>query len=91
MLPHLQEVIERFRKEGFDVGTNKAFEYARAMTKGEVIIVSRNVDEERLHKMKLGWAPTLQQAIDKVCGEQKPRQVIVLPKAVNIIPQFVAE
>ena len=85
------EVIDRFRKEGFDVGTNKAFEYARAMTKGEVIIVSENVDGTQLQKMKLTWEPTLQKALDRICSEERPQQVIVLPKAVNIIPQFAAE
>ena len=86
-----EEIVERFRKEGFDVGTNKAFEYARAMTKGEVIIVSDNVDGTQLQKMKLTWEPTLQKALDRICSEARPQQVIVLPKAVNIIPQFKAE
>ncbi len=83
-----EEVIERFKKEGFDVGTNKAFEYARAMTKGKLIIVSENVDPERIRAMKMEWAPDLQTAVDMVCDKRKPEQVIVLPKAVSIIPHF---
>lgn len=82
------EVIERFRREGFDVGTNKAFEYARAMKKGDIVIVSENVDPERLRKMGLKWAPTLQAAIDGVLSAYTPKQVIALPKAVSIIPDF---
>ena len=82
------EVIERFRREGFSEGTNKAFEYARALKKGRVIIVSGNVDPERLREMKLSWAPTLQAAIDMTLAEYTPRQVVVLPKAVNLIPHF---
>ena len=84
-----EEVIERFRKEGFNVGNNKAFMYARALTKGRVIIVSENVTKEELEKMMLGWAPNLQAALDMVCAERKPRQVIVLPKAVSLIPKVV--
>jgi nickel-dependent lactate racemase len=84
-----EEVIERFRKEGFNVGNNKAFMYARALTKGRVIIVSENVTKEELEKMMLGWAPNLQAALDMVCAEKKPRQVIVLPKAVSLIPKVV--
>lgn len=83
-----EEVIERFRREGFDVGTNKAFEYARAMTKGRIIIVSEGADPERLREMKLDWAPDLQSAVDMAVHLKKPEQVIVLPKAVSIIPQF---
>ena len=83
-----QDVIERFKIEGFDVGTNKAFEYARAMTKGRVIIVSGQVDPERIRQMKMEWAPSLQDAVDMVCSKKQPKQVIVLPKAVSIIPHF---
>lgn len=83
-----EEVIERFRREGFDVGTNKAFEYARAMTKGKLIIVSENVDPKRIRDMKMEWAPNLQEAVNMVCEKKKPEQVIVLPKAVSIIPHF---
>ncbi len=83
-----EAVIERFRSEGFDVGTNKAFEYARAMTKGKLVIVSGHVDPEQIRAMKMEWAPSLQAAVDRVCSERKPEQVIVLPKAVSIIPHF---
>lgn len=48
-----EEVIERFKKEGFNVGNNKAFMYARAMTKGNVVIVSRCLDPGELKEMML--------------------------------------
>ncbi len=83
--PH--EVVERFRKEGYNVGSNKAFMYARAMTKGRVIIVSENVMEEDLNEMMLEWAPNLQAAIEKASIEKVPEKIIVLPRAVNIIPR----
>lgn len=70
------------------MGTNKAFEYARAMTKGRLIIVSENVDKEQIRRMKMECVSTLQEAIDMVTKEKKLEQVIVLPKAVNIIPHF---
>lgn len=83
-----EEVIERFKKEGFDVGTNKAFEYARAETKGRIIVVSENLDPVELKKMMMDWAPDLQTAINMALTEKIPEQVIVLPKAVSIIPHF---
>lgn len=81
-----QEVVERFKKEGYNVGSNKAFMYARAMTKGRVIIVSENLKEEELNEMMMEWAPNLQTAIDKACNGKVPEKIIVLPYAVNIIP-----
>lgn len=81
-----QEVIERFKREGYSVGSNKAFMYARAMTKGRVIIVTENIKEKDLNEMMLEWAPNLQTAIDKTCCEKAPEKIIVLPRAVNIIP-----
>lgn len=86
-----EQVIERFRREGFSEGTNKAFEYARALKKGRIIIVSRNVDPERLRAMKLDWAPTLQDAVNMTLADYTPHQVVVLPKAVSIIPHFSAQ
>jgi len=79
-----QEVIERFRREGFNVGSNKAFMYARAMTKGRVVIVSENVDKDELKEMMLDWAPDLQTALNQYVRPE--HKVIVLPKAVNLIP-----
>lgn len=84
-----QEVVERFRAEGYNVGSNKAFMYARALTKGRVIIVSENVKEQDLNEMMLEWAPNLQAAIEKASRDKVPEKVIVLPRAVNIIPRVV--
>ena len=81
------QVIERFEKEGFNVGNNKAFMYARAMTKGKVVIVSHCLDPKELREMMLDWAPSLQEAIDQVIREKRPRRIAVLPAAVNLIPQ----
>ncbi len=81
-----EEVIERFRREGFNVGSNKAFMYARAMTKGRVLVVSDRVKREDLRRMMMDGVSSLQEAVDLVCGEGRPKQIVVLPKAVNIIP-----
>ena len=82
-----QEVVDRFRKEGYNVGNNKAFMYARAMLKGRVIIVSDQVDPKVLKEMMLDSAPTLQEALDRVIAEKRPEKIIVLPKAVSLIPK----
>ncbi|MDP3387860.1 MAG: nickel-dependent lactate racemase [Eubacteriales bacterium] len=83
-----EEVIERFRLEGYDIGSNKAFMFARAMTKGKVVIVSEYLDEAELNGMMLGHAESLQQAMDEAIKIKMPNKVLVLPNAVNIIPKI---
>ena len=46
-----QEVVERFRKEGFGIGSNKAFMYARALIKGRIILVSEGLTEEQARSL----------------------------------------
>ena len=86
-----QEVVDRFKVEGYDVGSNKAFMFARAMLKGEIIIVSDQLNQLELRKMMLGWAPSLQAAMDRVLKVRRPNKISVLPNAVNIIPKIIKE
>lgn len=84
-----QEVVDRFKEEGYDVGSNKAFMFARAMLKGEIIVVSEYLNEAELGKMMLSWAPNLQEAIDRALEKKRPNKISVLPNAVNIIPKII--
>lgn len=79
------EIISRFEKEGFTVGSNKAFLYARALEKGEVIIVTDKIDPNELRKAKLGWAATLQDALNYAIEKNKPDVVTVIPYANNYV------
>ncbi len=82
-----QDVVERFRREGFGIGSNKAFMYARALIKGRIILVSEGLSEEQAHSVMMDWAPDLQTAVDRVMKEKVPKKITVVPKAVNIIPR----
>lgn len=84
-----EAVIRRFEEEGYNVGSNKAFMYARALTKGRVIVVSDHLKESDLKAMMLEWAPNLQSALDIVYSQAAFNKVIALPRAVNIIPKVV--
>lgn len=84
-----EEVIERFKREGYDVGSNKAFMYARAMCKGRIIVVSRCLNGEELNEMMLGWAQDLQDALDMAFRIKEPNIISILPNAVNIIPKII--
>lgn len=87
--PSPEAVIRRFEEEGYNVGSNKAFMYARALTKGRVIVVSDYLKESDLKAMMLEWAPNLQSALDSVYSQAAFNKVIALPRAVNIIPKVV--
>ena len=80
-----QAIIDRFAREGFDVGTNKAFNYARALVHGRVIIVTDRLSKEELNEAKLDWAPNLQAAVDMAVAERRPETVSVIPYAVNFV------
>ena len=84
-----QDVVERFRQEGFGIGSNKAFMYARCMLKGRIILVSEALTAEQTHEVKMEWAPDLQTAIDMACKIKEPHKITVLPRAVNIIPEII--
>jgi len=80
------EVIERFRREGFNVGSNKAFMVARALTKARIIVVSHLLNPEDLQAMQLEGAQNLEEAYSKANGKCTVQSIIVLPKAVTMIP-----
>jgi nickel-dependent lactate racemase len=86
-----QEIIDRYRKEGFNVGNNKAFNYARALLKGRIIIVTDQMGKERLERAKLGWAPDLQSAVDEALSRGSVKTVSVMAQASNIVPRVLEE
>ncbi len=81
-----QEIIERYAKEGFNVGNNKAFNFARALLKGRVIVVTDQIGEKELYDAKLEWAPTLQSAVDRSLSGKPAEIITVMAQAANIIP-----
>ena len=86
-----QEIIDRYAAEGFNVGNNKAFNFARALKKGRVVIVSDRFTREQLERAKLEWAPSLQAAVDDALAGGRARTVSVLAQAANIVPRIVED
>lgn len=84
--PTIQSIIDRYAKEGFNVGNNKAFNYARALKKGRVIIVTDKISKNELEEAKLESAATLQEAIEMSLSKHPANIITVLPQAANIIP-----
>ncbi|MBS3976739.1 MAG: nickel-dependent lactate racemase [Syntrophomonadaceae bacterium] len=87
-----QEVIERFRREGFSPGASKAFFFARAAARCRLIVVTTNLPGDLLSQMFMEKATTLEEALTMA---EKPigcnHIVAVIPRAVQIIPEAAGE
>ncbi len=82
----LDEVVDRFRREGFQLGAHKAYLFARDMTKAKVLLVSSlsNALAERLFFTPF---PTLSAALDAALAEHdRPPRVAILPEAPTVVP-----
>ena len=84
-----EAIIERYKQEGFNVGNNKAFMYARALLRAKIVVASELLDPEELKEMFLDWAPDLQSALDRVLPQYSDPLVLVLPRAVSMIPRVI--
>ncbi|RJQ48651.1 MAG: nickel-dependent lactate racemase [Desulfobacteraceae bacterium] len=83
-----EDVMERFRVEGYDVGTSKAWLYARCLLKAEVIVVSDYLDEKTLGQMFTRKAPDLDTALSMALERQgRSARVLVLRNAADMIPK----
>jgi len=84
-----EEVIERFKKEGFTADhSSKAFMCARALARHTVVIAGSGISEKELAQMFFTPAPSPQAAIDIALDKLGPNaSILVLPNAVNCIPR----
>jgi lactate racemase len=82
------EVIEKFRSKGFEVGPHKAFMIARVVKKAQVFLIS-SIKSDRASKLLLTPANSLDQALAQVWKilPEKP-SIALMPKAVITMPIF---
>ncbi len=85
-----EEVIERFKKEGFTADhSSKAFMCARALARHEVVIACSGISNNELAQMFFTPASSPQAAIDTALDRVGPNaRILVLPNAVNCIPRL---
>jgi nickel-dependent lactate racemase len=81
-----EEVIERYRREGFTVGGNKACMVARALTRARIIVVSDKLSHEELKSMHLEGARNLDEAFSRATSKGGSPHILIVPKAVTMIP-----
>jgi len=83
-----EEVIKRFQKEGYSIGTSKAWLYSRCLTKAELIVVSDGLDEDTLLGMFTKKAPDLETALEMSLNRQgNDAKILVIQNAADIIPK----
>jgi nickel-dependent lactate racemase len=79
-------VFSKLRMEGFKVGPHKALQFAREQRRIKIIIVS-GIEQERIHRLLLEPAESLQAAFQKASlFLPLNARIAVMPKATNTIP-----
>ena len=82
-----QEMITKFRKIGFTASSRKAYMFARAMLKGEIIVVTDGIKPEKLRDMMLTYAPTVEDALDLSLQRMgRNAKIVAIPRADCLIP-----
>jgi len=83
------EVIERFKSEGYNESSNKAFLYARALKKAEIIIITKNIPTKILNNIFLKKADNVDEAIQEALLKYgKDCKIALIQNAPEIIPIF---
>jgi len=83
---HPQDIIERFNQIGFTGGSRKAYYFARALQKADIILVSDKFSKKDLKGMFLWGANSIEEALaiakDKTGGSPS---ISILPSASGLI------
>ena len=84
-----QDVIDRFVREGYSIGSSKAWLFSRCLKRAELILVTNRMDDETLKAMFTTRADTVDKAIEMALAKQGEDAGIVLMKnGSDIIPRF---
>ena len=84
-----QDAIDRFIREGFSIGSSKAWLFSRCLKRAELILVTRHMDDKTLKAMFTTRADTVDEAIAMALAKQGENAEIVLMKnGTDIIPHF---
>ncbi|MBW1695474.1 MAG: nickel-dependent lactate racemase [Deltaproteobacteria bacterium] len=82
-----EDVMQRFQAEGYDVGTSKAWLYARCLLKAEMIIVSEFLEQSVLEQMFTKKAADMDTALKMAFESQgQDARVLIMRNAADMIP-----
>lgn len=84
-----QDVIDRFIREEYSVGSSKAWMYSRCLKRAELIVVTQSIDDQTLRQMFTRRADTVEQAIAMALAKHgQNAQIILLRNGSDLIPRF---
>jgi nickel-dependent lactate racemase len=83
-----RDVIDEFNRRGYEPGLSKAFMYARALEKAEIIVVTKRISDAELAKAYTKRADSIDEAL-KMAKDRlgDDAQVAVLPHATEVVPR----
>ncbi|HYL82163.1 MAG TPA: nickel-dependent lactate racemase [Candidatus Acidoferrum sp.] len=83
-----QDVIDRFIREEYSVGSSKAWMYSRCLVRAEVIVVTQCIDDQTLQQMFSKRADTVEQAIAMALARHgENARIILLRNGSDLIPR----
>ena len=84
-----QEVIDRFIREGYSIGSSKAWLFSRCLKRAGLILVSRHIDDKTLKEMFTERADTVEQAIEMALAKQgQDAKILLMKNGSDMIPRF---
>jgi nickel-dependent lactate racemase len=82
-----RDVIDEFNRRGYEPGLSKAFMYARALERAEIIVVTDKMSDAELAKIYTRRANSIDDALEmgksRIGGTAK---IAVMPHATEIVP-----
>jgi nickel-dependent lactate racemase len=87
-----QDVIDRFIREGYSIGSSKAWLFSRCLMRAEVIVVTKCIDDRTLEKMFAKRADSIEDAIRMALTRHGEKaQIVLMRNGSDIIPRFEGE
>jgi nickel-dependent lactate racemase len=84
-----QDVIDRFIREGYTIGSSKAWLFSRCLKRAEVILVTQCIDDQTLEKMFTKRADTIEEAVRMALARHgENAQIVLMRNGSDIIPRF---
>jgi nickel-dependent lactate racemase len=84
-----QDVIDRFIREGYSIGSSKAWLFSRCLKRSDLILVSRNIDDQTLKEMFTRRADSADQAIQMALDKHgADAEILLLKNGSDMIPLF---
>lgn len=82
-----QDVVERFKREGYSIGASKVWLYSRCLLRADLIVGSDCLDEKTLGHMFTRKASSVEEAIEMALKKQgKDAKILLIRNAGDIVP-----